>query len=266
LLTAARGGIPALLRILSSRPGALAFLAVPDRVVTPFASEISQAGPGLPATIAFVHLSGALDLGALAPLAERHPVGSFHPLQSFPYPHPPSSFRGIVVAVDAGSEQLLKRLRRLARLLGARPRRVDDSQRVAYHAAAVFASNYVVTLLNVAVRMLQQIGWTEREAALALRPLAQEVVADVARRGPTAALTGPVRRGDVNTVNRHLQALAGLPAGEPAGSARRADLYRMLGTIALEIAKEAGLEPVAAEQMSKALTRKMAATRRRGRK
>lgn len=239
---------------------------MPDRVVTPFAADISQAGSELPATIAFAHLSGALDLGALAPLSARHPVGSFHPLQSFPYPHPPSSFRGIVVAVDARSEQLLKRLSRLARLLGARPRRVDDSQRVAYHAAAVFASNYVVTLLNVAVRMLQQIGWTEKEAAQALQLLAQGVIADVARRGPTAALTGPVRRGDVNTVNRHLQALAGLQSDESAGSARREDLYRMLGTIALEIAKEAGLEPVAAEQMSKALTRKLAATRRRGRK
>jgi predicted short-subunit dehydrogenase-like oxidoreductase (DUF2520 family) len=78
----------------------------------------------------------------------------------------------------------------------------------------------------------------------------------VRKSGVVAALTGPVRRGDVKTVERHLGALAGLPA---------ADLYRMLGLIALEIAVEAGLEPAAAERMQRALTEKTAATRRRRR-
>jgi predicted short-subunit dehydrogenase-like oxidoreductase (DUF2520 family) len=77
----------------------------------------------------------------------------------------------------------------------------------------------------------------------------------VRKRGVVAALTGPVRRGDVNTVERHLASLSG-----PA-----ADLYRMLGLIALEIAVEAGLEPAAAERMQRALTEKTAATRRRRR-
>jgi predicted short-subunit dehydrogenase-like oxidoreductase (DUF2520 family) len=75
-------------------------------------------------------------------------------------------------------------------------------------------------------------------------------------RGPVKALTGPVRRGDTGTVQRHLEALDRLDFGAQ---------YRMLGKIALEIAKEAGLEPAAAGRMQRALTEKSAATRRRRR-
>jgi predicted short-subunit dehydrogenase-like oxidoreductase (DUF2520 family) len=64
-----------------------------------------------------VHTSGALELGALAPLRTRHAVGSFHPLRSFPEPGPPEAFRGIVIAVDASAPSLLRTLNRLAREL-----------------------------------------------------------------------------------------------------------------------------------------------------
>jgi predicted short-subunit dehydrogenase-like oxidoreductase (DUF2520 family) len=144
----------------------------------------------------------------------------------------------------------------LARALGARPKLVDDSKRALYHSAAVLASNYVDVLLAKAVELLREAGWSEREAIEGVVPLAEGVLTNVRHRGPVAALTGPVRRGDVNTVERHLAALQGAPV---------ADLYRMLGLIALEIAVEAGLEPAAAERMHRALTQKVAATRRRRR-
>jgi predicted short-subunit dehydrogenase-like oxidoreductase (DUF2520 family) len=163
--------------------------------------------------------------------------------------------------VDASSASLLRILSRLARDLGAKPRRVVDSERALYHAAAVFASNYVVALLGEAVSMLEYSGWTETDAVSGLAPLAQGAVANVARNGPTRALTGPIRRGDSETVGRHLAAL-----GEGRLGARRSGLYRMLGEVALEIARRAGLEPLAAEQTRRALTRKVAATRRRSRK
>jgi predicted short-subunit dehydrogenase-like oxidoreductase (DUF2520 family) len=138
---------------------------------------------------------------------------------------------------------------------------VADSDRAVYHAAAVFASNYLVALLAEAVRLLEQSGWTEKEAVRGLVPLAEGALANVAKRGPTAALTGPIRRGDAETVRRHLEALA-----EAHSDPRLGHLYRMLGEVALEIAKEAGLEPAAAEQTRRALTRKVAATRRRSRR
>jgi predicted short-subunit dehydrogenase-like oxidoreductase (DUF2520 family) len=149
----------------------------------------------------------------------------------------------------------MRRLRALARAIGARPKHVEDRERALYHAAAVFASNYIDVVLAKAVDLLRDAGWSEKAAIDGLLPLTEGVLANVRQRGPIAALTGPVRRGDVSTVEGHLAALQGGPV---------ADLYRMLGLIALEIAKEAGLEPAAARRMHRALTQKAAATRRRG--
>ena len=239
---------------------------MPDDKVVAVAARLAALGEGVPGNAAFVHASGALDLGVLAPLRRRHAVGSFHPLRSFPEPGPPEAFRGIVIGVDASSESLRRVLNRLARDLGAKPKRVDDSHRAVYHAAAVFASNYVVTLLAEAIRLLRDSGWTDKEAVQGLVPLAEGAIANIRKSGPTAALTGPIRRGDSDTVTRHLVALARLDARAGRGSPRKTDLYRMLGEVALEIAKEAGLKPAAAEQTRRALTRKVAATRRRSRK
>ncbi|MEP6753703.1 MAG: DUF2520 domain-containing protein [Candidatus Dormiibacterota bacterium] len=239
---------------------------MPDDAVPFVAASLAALGVRVPAKVAFVHVSGALKLGVLAPLARRHAVGSFHPLRSFPEPGPPEAFRGIVIGVDANSESLRRLLNRLARDLGATPKRVDDAQRAVYHAAAVFASNYIVALLAEAARLLEQAGWTEREAIQGLVPLAEGAVANVRKRGPVAALTGPIRRGDAATVKRHMSALAEVePRASRSKQGRQSDLYRMLGEVALEIAQEAGLKPAAAEQTRRALTRKVAATRRRSR-
>jgi len=229
----------------------LLFLAVPDGAVSEMATRIAQMKP--PAALGIVHLSGALGLDVLSAL-EGNPRGSFHPLQSFPMPRDRSAFQGITVAVDATTPSLMRRLRALARGVGAKPRHVGDEQRVLYHAAAVYASNFVDVVVAEAVRLLRGIGWTEEEATRALLPLVEGAVANIRRRGPVEALTGPIRRGDAETVTRHLRALD------------RPDLYRMLALVALEIAEEAGLDPAAAGRTKRALTRDVAATRRRGRR
>ena len=262
LLTPARGGVPALVRALHTRQSAIVFLTVPDAVVAGLARQVAGAG-GLPPAAAFVHCSGALGLDAIAPLTVRHAVGSFHPLQSFPKPRDPDAFRGSLVGIDASTTRLRRQLQRLARDLGARPRSVDDADRVVYHAAAVFASNYLVALAGVAVELLRTIGWSESDAVQGLVPLMRGAVSEVARGGPDAALTGPIRRGDLETVGRHLEALAGLDSRARGRQARRADLYRMLGSIALELATREGLDPAAARRIDRALTRHVAATRRR---
>jgi predicted short-subunit dehydrogenase-like oxidoreductase (DUF2520 family) len=229
------------------------FLAVPDQAIAGVAASIARLEPSR--RLSFVHLSGALGLDALSALHE-YPVGSFHPLQSFPAPRGLEAFRGITVGVDATTPALLRRLRALARTIGATPKHVGDSQRAIYHAAAVFASNYVDALMGEAVKLLRAAGWSDKEAISALLPLAEGTLANVRLRGPVKALTGPVRRGDVETVQRHLEALDRLDFGAQ---------YRMLGKIALEFAKEAGLKPAAAGRMQRALTEKSAATRRRRR-
>src|SRR6266550_7476575 len=247
--------------------GGLLFLAVPDGAVSEMATRIARMKP--PAELGVVHVSGALGLDALSAL-EGNPRGSFHPLQSFPMPRDPSAFRGITVAVDATTPTLMRQLRALGRAIGAKPRHVGDGERVLYHAAAVYASNFVDVVVAEAVRLLGEIGWTEREATEALMPLVEGAVSNITRRGVVGALTGPIRRGDAETVARHLEALSKL-ASSPSGAARHlpingadtpphkwggavlpvnredtSQLYRMLALVALEIALEAGLDPAAA--------------------
>ena len=144
-------------------------------------------------------------------------VGSLHPLQSFP-----SAEMGVArlpgswcaVEGPAGVE-------RLAISLGMRPFRVDPALRATYHAAATVASNHLVALLGQATRLAEAAGLPPG----ALVPLVRSTLANVEAVGPAAALTGPVLRGDAETVARHL---AVLPAAErPA--------YRALAERALEL-------------------------------
>jgi hypothetical protein len=174
----------------------------------------------------------------------------------------------------------MRSLRGLARSIGARPKHVGDPDRVLYHAAAVFASNFVDVVVWEAVRTLMGAGWSEAESRAALMPLVEGAVANIRKRGPVRALTGPIRRGDADTVSRHLQALAKLdsPSGRPLrpfgspprkwGGARLPtsgeETYRKLALVALEIALQAGLDPAAAGRTRRALTQDVAATRRRG--
>jgi predicted short-subunit dehydrogenase-like oxidoreductase (DUF2520 family) len=190
LLTPGHRGVPALGRALRSRPRAVVFLTVPDGAIESLAGEIANSD-GQQRAAAFAHCSGALGLGVLDALAGGHAVGSFHPLQSFPEPRPAEAFRGSLVAIDASTDALRRRLQRLARDVGAKPRDVREAERVVYHAAAVFASNYLVALAGQAVELLQSIGWTEREAVTGLVPLMQGALAEVERRGPTAATSRP---------------------------------------------------------------------------
>jgi predicted short-subunit dehydrogenase-like oxidoreductase (DUF2520 family) len=228
--------------------GGVLFLAVPDSALRDMAARVASMGP--PPDLAIVHLSGAMGLDALDALGDN-PRGSWHPLQSFPFPRDASAFRGITVAVDATTPALQRRLAALARDLGAKPKHVPAEHRARYHAAAVFASSFVDVVVREAVRLLEKAGWTEDEATRALMPLIDGAVANIKRKGVVGALTGPLRRGDAETVSRHLAVMD------------NPDLYRMLGLVALEIAIQAGLDPAAAERTRRALTRHVAATRRR---
>jgi len=244
---------------------------VPDGAVGEMAARIARLKP--PPRLAVVHLSGALGLDALNALQENA-RGSFHPLQSFPAPRDPSAFRGITIAVDATTPTLRRRLAALARVLGARPKLVTDGERVLYHAAAVFASNFLDVTVAEGVRLLERIGWSGDEATRALLPLVDGAVANIRKRGAVQALTGPIRRGDADTVKRHMDALRKLGSRPSPSVPRRGAapingeetyrIYRMLGLVALEIAIEAGLDRAAAERTRRALTRNVAATRRRG--
>ena len=137
---------------------------------------------------------------------------------------------------------------RLARALGAKPRRVPPEQRTLYHAAAVMASNYVVALAAQGVDVLGRAGWTRAEALDALLPLMRGVLENLERAGLPDALIGPIRRGDPETVKRQVAELAATGGGLPLQA------YRVLGAAALELARQAGLDEESARRIEEALS------------
>lgn len=244
-------------RVRQIQPDSLVLLAVPDPALAELAAAIAHAlGSAGDRPLEFAHLSGALGLEPLLALRESgHPVGSMHPLQSFPTVREPAAFTRSVFAIEASDPQLEDRLAAVARSLGGFPRTVAGAdQRTLYHAAAVLASNYLVALAGQATQVLEGIGWERSEALGALLPLMSGVLESLSTAGLPEALIGPIRRGDPDTVVRHLAALRNLPPGAPPYSHMPARTYRMLGLAALELAQEAGLEPRAASRIAEALT------------
>lgn len=217
-------------------------LAVPDRAV-PRVVEV-LAGMRLPEGVPVLHTGGALGADVLAPLRERGAVpGALHPLAAVSDPVIGAErLRGATWGVEAEGAALAL-AERIVRACAGRLLHVLPGAKPVYHAAAVFASNYAVALLAVAEALMEEAGVPAREARPALVALAQGALLNVAERGPARALTGPVARGDDETIALHRARLS--PGLRP--------LYSLLGTEALELARAAGLEPAAAERVRLAL-------------
>jgi predicted short-subunit dehydrogenase-like oxidoreductase (DUF2520 family) len=128
---------------------------------------------------------------------------------------------------------------RIARAWGSRPFALEDAVRTRYHAAAVFASNYLVTAAWVAEQVMRSAGLGDPRPLLA--PLMEATIRNVVGQGPERALTGPVVRGDADVVRRHVQELRCLGAAERPV----ADAY---GAMARLTAHLAGVDPRAFEE------------------
>lgn len=175
-----------------------------------------------------LHCAGGLGLDVLdAARAVGVRVGCLHPLQSFPdREHGGRRFAGVACGIEAEGA-LDAALRALARDLGAVPFSLAGVDRARYHAAAVLASNCVVALHAAAERAWSLAGLPAERARTALAPLTLGAADAIARLPLAEALTGPVARGDVTTVARHLDALAADPA--------LGELYRRLGEALLAL-------------------------------
>jgi len=134
-------------------------------------------------------------------------IGSMHPLQSFASVDiTQNPFKGIRVAIE-GDSMAVSTSAQMARDLEALPLQILTEGKPLYHAAAVVASNFLVTLMGAALRLIQQAGVPADEAFAVLRPLIEGTLANIDRSGVHQALTGPVVRGDVQTVETHIQAI-----------------------------------------------------------
>ena len=180
-----------------------------------------------------LHASGASDPAALTEVrAAGHAAGTFHPLLPLADPvAAPRLFRGAWVGID-GDAGARAAARRLAERLGAHALEIPPGEKPRYHAAAVFASNFPTVLAALAVRLLGDAGVDREQAWSATRALLAAASANLDGRTPAAALTGPIARGDVDTVGRHLTALQQEPEA--------LDAYVALSRVALDLASERG--------------------------
>jgi predicted short-subunit dehydrogenase-like oxidoreductase (DUF2520 family) len=187
----------------------LVLLCVPDRAIPEVAATVPE-GPWIG------HTSGATPLSALDPHKRRF---GLHPLQSFTRARGPDQLDGAYAAVTGESDEAREVGSWLARRLGLEPFALDDSDRALYHAGAVVAASYLVTLHQAAADLVQAAGAPPE----ALLPLMRRVIEN------DFELTGPAVRGDWETVEAHLEAIRErLPELEP--------LYRALADATAELA------------------------------
>ncbi len=218
-------------------------LAVPDRALSEVSHDLAGAGPAPPGCAA-LHLSGALSADVLSALhAVGYAIGSLHPLQTVADPwFSAHRLTGIAFAIS-GEPAAILAARRLVDALDGTPLVIPPTLRPVYHAAAVMASNYVVAVVAAASRLLQQAGVHEEEALRALLPLVEGTIDNLKHLGIPAALTGPIARGDADTIRLHL---ARLSQGERP-------LYSALGQEVLRLARLAGLDARKADEIEELL-------------
>jgi predicted short-subunit dehydrogenase-like oxidoreductase (DUF2520 family) len=180
-----------------------------------------------------LHCSGAHSLDILEPAKQcGAATGCFHPLQSFAdIDQAIDNLPGTTFAIEA-AEPLLTTLKNMADRLEGDWVQLKAGDKVLYHAAAVFASNYLVTLVKLSTDLWQSFGVPQEKAVKALMPLLRGTLNNIHNIGLPQCLTGPIARGDSGTITKHLNALNN-------GKSELLESYRLLGkqTIPIAVAK-----------------------------
>lgn len=220
--------VPVLDAAEAAAAGDVVFLSVPDDALGEMTETI---GPGVRKGQFVVHTSGGASIDVLDRLrASGVRTGCLHPLQTIAdAERGADALDGAAVAVTSENPERLA-LMRLARAWGGRPFALADEAKRIYHAAAVFASNYVVSSVWAATTLLQSIGI--RNAGELLGPLVSNSVENVIARGGAKAITGPVARGDAELVKQHVAALR---EADPTDHAIT-DAYRALAKLTASLA------------------------------
>ena len=232
----------------AARAADVIFITTPDRMIRPVCEEI-VAGRGFRRGSVVFHCSGAHDPELLAPARQRKAhIAALHPLQSFASAEEAlRRMKGTHFTFD-GDDEAATIAETLVAALGGRMIRVPVENRALYHAASCVLSNYLVSLTDLSLIMLTLSGLDRKAAAAALQPLLRGTVQNIGRLGVPAALTGPIARGDAETVERHLRALAPLPR-------EIVRLYRELGLYTVRVAQRKGtLHPPEARRLVRLLS------------
>jgi len=182
-------------------------LAVPDREILAVSEVLAQ--EILPPGMVVLHISGAKNAFVLKALQDKGAaIGSMHPLQSLTEDTKISAakIRGSYFAID-GDQAAMAVAQQLINAVGGHPLSIPPQKRALYHASACLASNYMVGLLRAAAQVLEVCGIKEEAALAALRPILEGTLQNVLAQGTKKAITGPISRGDIQTVQAHVEQL-----------------------------------------------------------
>jgi predicted short-subunit dehydrogenase-like oxidoreductase (DUF2520 family) len=238
------GGVQAVAYSELAQHASRILIAVPDSALAEVINVI--AASGFHEGIA-LHTCGTQSAQTLHQLMEQGVAcGTIHPLQTITDPLQGATvLLGCAFAVDGDAPAILW-AREIAARLDGEVLRIAQELRPLYHAGAVMASNYVAGLVDAAQHLMEMAG-VERETSLrALAPLLRATLENVLQRGPVAALTGPIQRGDSETIEAHLRALRTAPE-----SIRQ--LYQTAGLHVTGMARTRGLSAKAASRVEQLL-------------
>ncbi len=213
------------------------FITTPDDTIKDVCSHIASKN-AFKAGMSVFHLSGALSSEILFSAQQSDAgksdinIGSIHPLQSFtPYEDGQASpFTSINISIE-GSDGAVKIGKKIVAALDANYFTIPTDAKMLYHASAVVASNYLVTIEDFAINLLQKADLSEEKAFEILEPLIMGTLNNIKNKGSIQALTGPVARGDSDIVSSHISAIE-------KGAPNFISLYKAMGKHTLDIAKK----------------------------
>lgn len=215
--------------IQAAQTGQIVIITVPDDLIKNVSEQLATGISDWSRKLVF-HCSGLHTSHVLSPLKLQGALtASIHPIQSFAEKSAdPHIFADSFFSIEGGKSSLPP-CKDLVQKLGGNYFLIKAKDKPLYHAACSIASNYLVVLLDTASVLLQQVGTTEKQSLEILSPLIQGTLQNVKKLNTTSALTGPIERGDISSIEKHLLALQKYPS--------QAEVYLEFARKALDLVK-----------------------------
>lgn len=227
---------------LNFTAGQLVFITVSDDAIADTVARLSEGKQDL-TDVHFVHCSGTHASQILAPLQAKGAQGaSFHPMKAIT--RKTNSFKDIWFDME-GDRELLAKLEQIAHIMDAKTFVVLPKAKPLLHASAVVASNYLVVLAELVTRITGMGEVSPEHALQAMMPLMQNTLQNIEELGVTDALTGPIARGDVETIQQHIKSMQ--------ANSELLMLYKTLGLEAVKIAERKSGETASLKEIKKLL-------------
>ncbi len=226
----------------ASRQAEIVIISTPDSAIEATCQTLADSG-GFCTGQLVLHLSGVLTSDALnAARAAGADTLSLHPAQTMVEPIQGAALLKTAWFCLEGNDSAVARGRDITNEISGNTIVIDKDKKALYHAALSFSSNYLTTLEAIAIEMLTETGISRQNALALLMPLIQGSVDTLANCSLPDALTGPMSRGDVRTIEKHLHAMKG-------GAESHQQIYKMMGLEALKLARAKGKMAQGSEEM-----------------